>query len=697
MATKSKNISFSIFFKVLAVAVGLFGTLQVYSGMGAYRDFPCGLEADYLQSAMLAEEVAAVRERLAVILTLRGEDYILSGQALSATEVEQELAAAMQERKAAIQRVTDKYDAQIEAAIRMDSQEDKARLEWERSEKLAMIKTDFDNKQAAAKDALAAKKIKLFNEAKSFIDNYDGLFYSIMDNNQASSKEPEAYLALPYHGKVVLNQEQVAYIAFSETVFQRQAALFEPRHKNGAAGIYRTAGGLILITFSLLWLMYSAGRSSSGERLSWAPWERLYLDAALLLFAAAGTLSGSAGISIALEEQSRIAPLMIQGGQLALVVAYLLCAAYAVMLAKRLRSGSLLRHTALYRLLYELWQVVGGGALFIKAVAFQCLYLTALAGSGVLFWQLRERYALLGEIAGVILFLAVNYAAAKVLLKRLEGFKALAEGIKRIKDGQMECEIGPCGSPGIDEVIHDLNHLADGLKNALEREVKAEHMKVELITNVSHDLKTPLTSIISYSDLLSRSGLNEEQMQKYVAIIQSKSIRLQHLVDDLFEISKAQSGTIALKLEALCLNDLLTQAYAEYEDGFSATELAMVMSVPEEKIMVMADGTKLWRVMSNVLNNAIKYSLAGTRVYVDVWRSEDLAYVTVKNIASYPMNFNEVEIVERFARGDESRTGDGSGLGLAIVKSFMELQKGSCELTVDGDLFKIRLGVPLLK
>lgn len=170
-----------------------------------------------------------------------------------------------------------------------------------------------------------------------------------------------------------------------------------------------------------------------------------------------------------------------------------------------------------------------------------------------------------------------------------------------------------------------------------------------------------------------------------------KSVRLKQLVDDLFEVSKAQSGAISINLEELCLNDLIAQSFAEYEEDFKNARLDVILTLPQDKIMVLADGAKMWRVLSNLYNNAIKYSMPGTRVFVDAEVVNDKVNITVKNIANYIMNFKSEEIFERFKRGDESRSGEGSGLGLAIVKSFMALQNGSCDVVVDGDLFKVTL------
>lgn len=300
-------------------------------------------------------------------------------------------------------------------------------------------------------------------------------------------------------------------------------------------------------------------------------------------------------------------------------------------------------------------------------------------------------HVIIGLPVALALFALLLISIVNVFQKRVSAFMTLAEGIKKIKHGDFHHKIPACGFDTLDIIAEDINNIADGVKAAVDREMKAEHMKVELITNVSHDLKTPLTSIITYSDLLSQENINAEQVKEYVEILQRKSVRLKQLVDDLFEVSKAQSGAISIELEELCLNDLITQSLAEYEEDFKKARLDTILNLPSDKIMVLADGTKMWRVLSNLYNNAIKYSMPGTRVFVDVEVVNDKVNITMKNIANYIMHFTSEEIFERFKRGDESRSGEGSGLGLAIVRSFMALQKGSSDVVIDGDLFKVTL------
>jgi len=237
----------------------------------------------------------------------------------------------------------------------------------------------------------------------------------------------------------------------------------------------------------------------------------------------------------------------------------------------------------------------------------------------------------------------------------------------------------------------NLNQIQEGISRATEERLKSERMKVELITNVSHDLKTPLTSIISYVDLLSKEEGLPGHVNDYIKILARKSDRLKILIQDLFDLSKATSGNMELYMERLDLGKLIEQTLADLEEQVSQSPLTFRLNIPDYPIFISSDGKKLYRVFLNLFQNALKYSLAGSRVYVDLVVNDGKAIVTIKNTANYEMNFDEREIIERFVRGDKSRSGEGSGLGLAIVQSFTQACGGSFDVKVDGDLFKVIL------
>lgn len=240
-----------------------------------------------------------------------------------------------------------------------------------------------------------------------------------------------------------------------------------------------------------------------------------------------------------------------------------------------------------------------------------------------------------------------------------------------------------------------LNSISDGINAAVEERMKSERMKTELITNVSHDLKTPLTSIISYADLISKEPSDNAKITEYSEVLLRQSERLKRLIDDLMEVSKASTGNIDIFLESLDISVLLSQTAAEYEQRFVNCGLEPVIVKPDCPVKVLADGRRMWRVLDNLLSNICKYSQAGTRVWFTLEKSDKNAVLSLKNISKAPLNLSPDELTERFTRGDASRSNDGNGLGLSIAKSLTELQGGTLEITTDGDLFKAVIKLPV--
>ena len=240
-----------------------------------------------------------------------------------------------------------------------------------------------------------------------------------------------------------------------------------------------------------------------------------------------------------------------------------------------------------------------------------------------------------------------------------------------------------------------LNRISDGLETALAEQVRSERLKADLITNVSHDIKTPLTSIINYVDLIKREQIDNPTIQKYLEVLEQKSYRLKTLTEDLVEASKASSGNIKLEIHEIDLVEMIQQTNGEFEDKYEASHLKLISTLPNEVILIEADGRRLWRVLENLYNNACKYALENTRVYVGIEDLGNKVVFSIKNISAAPLNFSPDELTERFVRGDVSRTTEGSGLGLSIAKSLTELQGGTFKLSIDGDLFKAEVTFPI--
>ncbi len=233
-----------------------------------------------------------------------------------------------------------------------------------------------------------------------------------------------------------------------------------------------------------------------------------------------------------------------------------------------------------------------------------------------------------------------------------------------------------------------INNIGDGLSAAVDEKLKSERLKTELIANVSHDIKTPLTSIINYVDLLKKENLNNDKAKDYLDILSSKSWRLKTLIEDLVEASKASSGTITLNLECLNLVELVRQSLGEFEDRFISHNLEAVLTIQEEPVYILADGRSTYRIIENIFSNVNKYALSGTRIYIDILTKQSFVTVSVKNISATKLNINADELMERFVRGDLSRNTEGSGLGLSIAKSLASLQDATFDILLDGDLFK---------
>ena len=275
-------------------------------------------------------------------------------------------------------------------------------------------------------------------------------------------------------------------------------------------------------------------------------------------------------------------------------------------------------------------------------------------------------------------------------------WKRIRQGTKEIIGGNPDHHIDTRRMlPDLRAHADELNNLGQSISIAVDERMKSEHFKAELITNVSHDLKTPLTSIINYVDLLKKEDISNPKAQEYIEVLDRKSQRLKKLTEDLVEASKASTGALTVNKERLNLVQLIEQAVGEYNERLSGAGLTLVTDLPEAPVYVSADGRHLWRVLDNLLSNCAKYALEGTRVYLDVAVREETAVITVKNISRQPLNIPAEQLVERFVRGDESRTTEGSGLGLSIARSLTELQGGRFFLEIDGDLFKAMVVFPL--
>lgn len=334
-----------------------------------------------------------------------------------------------------------------------------------------------------------------------------------------------------------------------------------------------------------------------------------------------------------------------------------------------------------------------------------CLFLAFIAaqllGTGILFVCIYFRAHTAAQVIGILSFLLLvilDYQTFHRLFLQSRQEDQIADAIEKIADGDTSYQMNLAGLDGKELKIGNMiNSIGTGLERALQEQVKSERLKADLITNVSHDIKTPLTSIINYVDLLKREQIPGERAQEYLKVLDQKSQRLKNLTEDLVEASKASSGNVKLEMTTLDIVEMIWQTNGEFEEKFATRNLELVSTLPESSILIEADGRHLWRVLENVYNNAFKYAMEHTRVYTDLERKDDKVYFTIKNISANPLNVQGEELTERFVRGDVSRTTEGSGLGLSIAQSLTKLQGGTFEILIDGDLFKVRVGFPVKK
>ena len=373
--------------------------------------------------------------------------------------------------------------------------------------------------------------------------------------------------------------------------------------------------------------------------------------------------------------------------------------------AAQIKTRMILRRSLVWRLLRAIYRGIrrlAGGAkrmaaqwpLYDKVGIFCLIYWAAyLLYLGIVADDGIREYGVWGLILfGTLPLLPLAVIACKWALD----WAKLRKAVKEMVEGQLDYTIDTSRMlPDIRRHGDDLSNLSAGLSRAVEERLKSERFKTELITNVSHDLKTPLTSIINYVDLLKHLDIQDETARSYIDVLDRKSQRLKTLTEDLVEASKAASGTLAVQLERLDVGQLVEQAVAEYEERLEQAGLTTVVNIPQRSCTVMADGRHLWRILDNLLGNCTKYAMPGTRVYLDVEEMVSRCVITVKNISADPLNIPAEDLLKRFVRGDSSRSTEGSGLGLSIARNLTAAQGGEFELVVDGDLFKAIVTFPL--
>lgn len=448
-----------------------------------------------------------------------------------------------------------------------------------------------------------------------------------------------------------------------------------------------------VLTFlsSLIYLLWAAGWRRDEEKPSGGIFEKLPFDvftcmlgfafAMLLVFADSfvNTFSGLLELGLVIS---------------VLLLLWLIVLWWLVSTAVRIRTKTILSNNLIVILWKKFWKAAGNGLDYMQQVPV--IGLVLLVSAGFFFVHLISTVILAGgnEFGLVLLILLYTAMVAGICIS-VVNMHLLQKGGEKIASGDLEHKIpenklfGPFRMHGI-----HLNSIGDGMNLAVSERIRSEMFKTELIANVSHDIRTPLTSIINYTDLLSKLELENTQAQEYIAVLTRQSARLRKLTEDVLEASKATTGSMKVEKEKLDLRVLLEQIQGEYAEKLEAGSLQMICDIPEEPLYISADGRLLWRVMDNLFSNVCKYAMQGTRVYLDAYAENGQVVLTLRNISAVQLHISADMLMERFIQGDRSRNTEGSGLGLSIAQSLTSLQGGRMELHIDGDLFKVQLSFP---
>lgn len=456
--------------------------------------------------------------------------------------------------------------------------------------------------------------------------------------------------------------------------------------------------GTILAFLCFIFLLCSAGHKNGKEGITPSVIHEIRLD----VYTVVAAVGAFTGLVLAVEWIGVNLSSMIE--LIVLVVLFVAevvwCTLYFMELAIRLKMGKWWQNTLLYRVLRFFGRICKGffhgvatlirGVPMVWRTVLLCLAVCLVEFLGLMLFY-RDTGVLLffWGLEKVVLCVAVTFAA--IMCKNLqEGSEALAEGNLNYKLDTSHMVMT------FKEHGENLNRIGEGISAAVEQRMKSEHLKTELITNVSHDIKTPLTSIINYADLIGKEveeGENEH-LSEYSEVLLRQSKKLKKLLDDLLEASKATTGNLEVHPEVCDVSVLLSQAVGEYEQRFADKQLETIVKQPEKTVKVMADGRHLWRVFDNLLNNIYKYAQSGSRVYLNVEHDGQDVSVIFRNMSAFPLEMSPEELGERFTRGDKSRHMEGNGLGLSIAKSLTVLQNGDMQIVTDGDLFKVMITLP---
>lgn len=689
MGTKLKNYSYSITMKVIAFMVLILcftGAITAVVKTSVVNDgqFRIVAEDNYFVSrSYIRETEDIVRDLTKLIGEFKNEEQILKGGALTESEVK-------------------RAEDELFSDFRYNSANYNPKLS--KQENYTKFKEIYADKLAQARERLIKNEVKEYKQIVQRLKEYEneGLIYYASDgiNVFASAQlEREQFKSYPsyllfeeykqeiYPAEIKNNKNlyqitekierldpgsNVIYIALTDKFLNPRIETWQQNKIVVANSAYYLVAFLLGCILSFAYLVFVIGRKSAEDRQVYlSAVDRLYTDVVLGL--CLGLMVLWIGLMMIVDFRSSY-------GMIILVTLPIAAMGFILILSlvKQFKNGTVVKHTLIYAILYKLFNFVrnvyGSGSIGIKIVVLVIGYPLVVASTFFMF--------------PVTIGLAAWFA-----FKRVKEFTAIKDGVAKIKTGDIHHVIDVNGNGELGELAANINGITEGLKKAVDNELKSERLKTELITNVSHDIRTPLTSIITYIDLLKKEK-DPAKRDDYIEILDQKSQRLKILTDDLFEAAKASSGTIPVNLERIDLVALITQGLGELNDKIEELDLEFKVNHPKGSLYIAADGKLLWRAIENLLSNIFKYALTGSRVYIDVEDVGSEVLLTIKNVSAYELNISAEELMERFKRGDESRSSQGSGLGLSIAKSLIDIQRGRFYIQIDGDLFKALVYIP---